>query len=223
MNTITMYDSVTVTEIPTDAEAAAGYINGAYKNFDAIVARTPKAHHLSITVQAVNAGECLDVETGDATPDLAPGWVKARIARGVQTPVVYANASTMPAVKAALNASGLHRSDYSLWVARYDGIAVVPAGYDAKQYEEHKTAPHADLSICLDEFFGVVDNPPYVPIDEARWEREWKLVGKLRKIILKRLMVHREREIVHLAEQTGWSTLNRRGRYRKLFALTQAR
>jgi hypothetical protein len=224
-----MYDSVSVDQIPTDAEAAAGYVNGAFANYPQIVARTPHAHHLSISVRASGDAECLDVETGDATPSEAPAWVRRQLARGVHTPVLYANASTMPAVRAALDAAGLHRSDYSLWVAHFDGIAQVPAGYDAKQYEEHKSSPHADLSICLEEFFGAV-HPPYAPEDEKRWEREWgELRGrngpwaKLRRRVLKRTMLHRERLIVTLAESTGWGIRNRRGRYRALFALTQSR
>lgn len=224
-----MLDSVDVDQIPTDAEAAAGYVNGAFANYSQIVLRTPHAHHLSISVRASGDAECLDVETGDATPSEAPAWVRRRLARGVHTPVIYANASTMPAVRAALNGAGLHRSDYSLWVADFDGIAVVPAGFDAKQYEEHKANPHADFSICLEEFFGAA-HPAYAPEDEKRWEREWKELdgrkgpwAKLRRRVLKRTMIHRERLIVEDAEQTGWSTRNRRGRYRLLFALTQTR
>ena len=225
---ITMYDSVDTDQIPTTAEAAAGYVNGAFANYGQVVARTPKAHHLSITVNNSNTGECLDVETGDATPAEAPGWVKDALARGVVTPVVYANLSTMPAVKAALNGSGLHRSQYSLWVADYDHAAVVPAGFDAKQYEE-RTVPHVDMSVCLDEFFGA-PKPAYAPADEKRWVREWKELdgkrgpwAKLRRRVLKRTMVHRERLIVTDAEKSGWGIRNRRGRYRQLFALTQAR
>ena len=141
---ITMYDSVNVNAIPANAIAVAGYVGGLYPTFRALLQRFPHAKHLSIAINAAEVADCLDVETGDATPGEAPDWVRREKAH--RKPWVYANASTMPAVIAALDRAGLHRNEYYLWVADYNGVAQIPNGYDAKQYEERKAAD-IDLSV----------------------------------------------------------------------------
>lgn len=228
MGTITMYDSVNPQALPAGGDAYAGYVDGAFNDFARIRERFPKAHLLSITVFASVDADCLDIETGDATPDQAPSWVRRQHARGLAEPCLYANASTMPSVIAALDRAGIHRSEYRLWVAKYDGIAVIPAGFDAKQYEERR-AQDIDVSVCAEDFFGPA-HPPYAPADEKRWEREWDRLRRrrgpwpaLRRRVLKRVMVHRERQIVSLAAQSGWGIRNRRDRYRKLLSRTGQR
>ena len=136
----TMYDTTNAdSTLPTDhPEAVAGYVGGNWPTYARLVARFPNAKHLSIAVNAGELAECLDVEPGDATPAEVPGWVireRGRLYKLGRTPWVYANASTMPAVKQALDRAGINRADYHLWVADYDGIAQIPAGFDAKQYE----------------------------------------------------------------------------------------
>jgi len=146
----TMYDSTNVDNIPGDAEAVAGYINGAFANFDALVKRFPHAKHLSISVNSGGDADCLDIETGDATPADAPAWVRKQHARGIKRPVVYANTSTMPAVIEALTRDDIKRDEYLVWTAHYTNEAHVEDGSDATQYEDHDEL--YDVSLCHSYF-----------------------------------------------------------------------
>ncbi len=147
----TMYDTTDVnTGLPVaHPQAVAGYVNGNYPSYNGLVKRYPGAKHLSIAVNTSTDARCLDVETGDATPADAPAWVRRQHARGIARPIVYANASTMEAVLAALNADFIKRGEYLLWEAHYDNIANVPPGRDAKQYRNVETPGHNyDISEC---------------------------------------------------------------------------
>src|SRR5690242_8753534 len=100
----TMYDSVTVSAIPRNAQAVAGYVNGRWPTYSQLVRAFPHARRLSIAVSADRDADCLDVEQGDATPDQAPAWVQRQHKRGVRRPVVYtsvANARTLLLILAA--------------------------------------------------------------------------------------------------------------------------
>ena len=147
----TMFDAANAaTALPTTNPAAiAGYVNGAFQTFNALVKRFPKAKALSISVFSSGDARCLDIETGDATPADAPAWVRRQHARGIKRPILYANTSTMPAVIAALTAAGIHRSEYMLWEAHYDNVANIPTGRDAKQYKNVEAgASNYDVSLC---------------------------------------------------------------------------
>lgn len=152
----TMYDSVTPERIPADAQLVAGYIQGPYAWSAADWARFPHAVHVQIaTVAYPPAGMVLDVEAGDAAPDLAPVWVNARRAAGVD-PSVYMSMSAWPTVRAAFTTRGMREPHY--WVADYDDIAVVPVGAVAKQYVNERPAG-CDTSIVLDYWPGVDSAP----------------------------------------------------------------
>lgn len=142
-----MFDSTNATNIPHGPVAVAGYKNGAFANFDEMVRDYPHAKHLSIAVSAnVDAG-ALDVETGDATPADAPGWVRRQHARGVKRPIIYANRSTMSAVVAALISDDIKPGEYLLWVAEYAGTGPhIPNGFDACQWQDHNEL--YDESLC---------------------------------------------------------------------------
>ena len=128
----TMYDAVTPSAIPDGAAMVAGYVNGTYANLLALRARFPHALLVGISVTAeADDGQVLDVETGDATPSEAPGWVVRRRAAGVD-PTVYCNASTWPSVQAAFTDAHVAAPHY--WIADYDGNPTIPAGAVAKQY-----------------------------------------------------------------------------------------
>jgi hypothetical protein len=147
----TMYDSTDVnTGLPVShPEAVAGYVNGKWPSYNGLVKRYPGAKHLSIAVNTSADARCLDVETGDATPDQAPAWVRRQHARGVKRPVVYANTSTMPAVVAALEHDSIKRDEYLVWTAHYTGVPHIEPGSDATQYESVETAGHNyDASLC---------------------------------------------------------------------------
>lgn len=114
-----MYDSTTIGEIPKDAAAVAGYVDGAYANFSDMVKQFPNARRLSIAVFASSDADCLDIEPGNATPSEAPAWVKRQISRlgTTKKPTVYAAVSEMNSVISALNAAGISQNSYKIWTA----------------------------------------------------------------------------------------------------------
>ena len=149
-----MYDSVDVSTVPLNAQAVAGYVGGSWPTYLPLVQAFPKAKHLSIAIAASEDADCLDIETGDATPDEAPGWVRRQWARGVKRPCLYANLSTMPAVEAAL--AGIPRTRYRLWVAQYliPRRPHLPAGFDACQYDDQALGRNLDVSLLRSDFFN---------------------------------------------------------------------
>jgi hypothetical protein len=156
--TRTMYDGITAADLPADATMVAGYVDGLYANMPALAARFPSASRIGIAVFAhTDDGIVLDVETGDATPAQAPGWVVMRRSHGLD-PTVYCNTDTWPAVRQAFAAAGVPEPHY--WIAQYDGVATIPAGAVAKQYE---SAGPWDVSVVADYWPGVDPLPPPPP------------------------------------------------------------
>lgn len=153
-NKITMYDSITVAEIPKNAEAVAGYVGGNWPTYNSLLKAFPKAHHVSIAVNASEDAMCLDVENGDASPNEAPAWVHRQHERHVERPVIYANLSTMPAVKRALASSNVSRSKVRLWCADWTYSPHIPVGYDACQYSDKALGRNLDVSLCQPGFFN---------------------------------------------------------------------
>lgn len=169
-----MYDSVDVSTIPDNPEAVAGYVGGSWPNYTTLVAKFPKAHHLSIAPQATMDAECLDVEPFDATNDQVVGWYNRQKARGVAVPVIYTSASNLQALIDVLSAAGVPRSHYRLWSAHYTFSAHVcgPAtcGYpqaDATQWTNKSMGRNLDESLCSEAFFG----PPPPPPDPHHYHR----------------------------------------------------
>ena len=114
-----MYDSVTVSAIPKDAKAVAGYTAGRFLTFPTLEKLFPKARRLSIAVASRFDAECLDVEPGDATPEVAAAWVRRQHARGVKRPVIYCSVSSARDVLSKLAAGGIARSQIRLWTAHF--------------------------------------------------------------------------------------------------------
>lgn len=159
---ITMYDSVTLSEIPADAEAVAGYVGGKWPTFPRLAAAFPKAHRLSIAVNATEDADVLDVENGDASNPDAPAWVKRQIAKGAKKPVVYTSLSNAQALLSELERFAIGRSQIRLWTAHYtftphrcswrcgfgfSGLA------DATQYHDHALGRNLDASLVSGTFF----------------------------------------------------------------------
>lgn len=113
---LTMFDSIYVAQIPaTGMDAVAGYVGGRWPTFADLVKRFPNLPALSIAVTSQQDGQCLDVETGDATPALVPGWLDRQAQlHPDRTPIIYCSASWIPAVRT--NAGG---RKYLLWSAHY--------------------------------------------------------------------------------------------------------
>jgi hypothetical protein len=152
--TRTMYDSVTAAAIPTSAAVVAGYCDQIRLPpwSAADWARFPNAIKVRIAKKpTTNDGHVLDVETGDATPAQAPGWVRLRRAAGGD-PTIYCNASALAGVQAAFTAAGVPQPHY--WIAQWDGNATLPAGVVAKQYQSNA---QYDLSVVADVWPGVDD------------------------------------------------------------------
>jgi hypothetical protein len=163
--TLRMLDSITPANLPPGADAYLGYVDGHWANAAAVKAKFPGKPVLTMAVFASSDAEGADCETGDMMPAQIPGWVKRQAARGVHRPVVYASASVIPAVLAALTGAGIARADVRLLSAHYStrhicGPATcaypgVPA-CDGTQWRDN--APGAggsqvDESALLDDFF----------------------------------------------------------------------
>lgn len=149
-----MYDSTTAVDIPANAQMVAGYVNGLYKWSEADWSRflaTTVRVTIAVTIDA--DAMVLDVESGDATPDQAPGWAARQRASG-RAPSIYCNLANVDAVRAAFANAGVPLP--SLWLAHYDNIAQIPDGYIAKQYADQAlTGGHYDASVVADYWPGV--------------------------------------------------------------------
>lgn len=165
----TMYDAVTASNIPRNAQMVAGYSDTIKipQWTQADWNLFPNAVKVSIVKKASsNWGHVLDVEVGDATPAQAPGWVQARRVDGGD-PTIYCNESTWPAVEQAFSNAGVARPHY--WIAKYDGVASLPLawinrGAVAKQYND--PGPY-DLSIVMDFWPGVDGNDMSLTDDDV--------------------------------------------------------
>ena len=120
-----MYDSVTATNIPSDATLMAGYINGDYPSYSKMVTLFPNAHVVSITVTSSGNGDVLDVENGDATAQDAPAWVLRQRANGTD-PTVYTSLDDndssygWPIVQQAFADQAVSPPHY--WIAQYPTV-----------------------------------------------------------------------------------------------------
>jgi hypothetical protein len=167
-----MYDSIENGQFPPGAAAYAAYVDGGLgnqPNYDWVVRAFPQARHLSIALFADHDAECLDVESGAASPSDIPGWRERQVRRGIARPVIYANAYTMQtSVLAVLSSAGIARASVRLWTAHYSGQAhicgprscealSIPA--DATQWSNNALGRVLDQSLLLDNFFGTPAAP----------------------------------------------------------------
>jgi len=168
--TLRMFDAVDLSQIPSGADAYAGYVDGAWPTAPTLRARFPGAHILSIAVFPDDDADCLDIEQGDATPQQAPAWVRRQQARGISRPVLYCSASVVNQVLGNLAAAGISRSEVRLWSAHYTGTSghicgpgtcmyIDPAGRpvppcDGTQWTSRAFGRNLDESLLCDDFFG---------------------------------------------------------------------
>lgn len=155
-----MYDAVTVGNIPNGPHAVAGYINGDFVTVPELRKRFPHARVLEISVGGIVPAHCYDIERGDYNPDQAAELFKVAHEHDIWRPCFYADLSHMPAVKASLETVIPNREAVRLWVAAWDGISQVPAGYDAHQFTDKALGRDLDESVCLSDFFGPVKPAP---------------------------------------------------------------
>lgn len=156
-----MYDSVTASKIPQDAELVAGYVDGAYAWSEADWALWAHVPHVRIAVlPTTNDGNCADVEAQDMTPTTVVDWVVLRRRSGVD-PSVYCSLAPWPEVRQAFDDRGVAQPHY--WIASWDGSEAIPAGAVAKQY---LNGADYDSSAVGDYWPGVdpvIDYPPPGP------------------------------------------------------------
>jgi hypothetical protein len=166
VNDILMYDGINslaagIARAFPDAVKVAGYVNGIYAWSQAEWDLFPHADHVTISVTAsANAGDVLDVETGDATPAEAAAWIRMRKAAGLFRPTVYCSLSVIPDVRRETGSLVLG-VDYDIWVADYDDSAsnVYPLAV-AKQY---RSTAGWDASAVYDERWPH-RKPPGTPV-----------------------------------------------------------
>src|ERR1700751_6084122 len=121
-----MYDGInsdasTIAQKFPNAAMVAGYINGNFAWTQAEWNLFPHANHVTISITAsADAGDVLDVETGDATPAQTAGWIATRKASGYYRPSIYCSRSVIPAVRQGTGSYILGR-DYDIWVADWTG------------------------------------------------------------------------------------------------------
>lgn len=171
MTGITMYDSAFNSQFPASPQAVAGYVDGGVgnqPNYDYLVSAFPAAQHLSIALFPGDGADCLDVETGAASPADIPVWVARQVARGVVRPVIYANVSTMETqiVPLVTTLPGA-RAAVRLWTAHYGalygpaehicgpdscGALSIPA--DGTQWNPNANGLTLDQSLLNADFFG---------------------------------------------------------------------
>ena len=166
-----MADSITSTDIPIlDPRTGrpwaliAGYIDGRYVWSAADWARFPSSRHVRIAVLAsTNAGDVIDREPGDATPDEAVSWVVRRRVAGHPAPTVYCSYADWAACQAAFRARNVAMPNW--WISGYPspvdfaGHPVIPVGAVAHQYTD---APggHWDETLVADYWPGI--DPPTI-------------------------------------------------------------
>lgn len=181
---LTMYDSIYVSQIPKDAKAVAGYTAGHWPTYFTLLREFPHAHILSIAVASKYNADCLDIERGDATNEVAAAWVKRQMARGIKRPVVYTSVSNAMTLLYVLSRAGIHRDQVKLWTAHYTGVEHLcgpRCGFhmntvaDATQYTNHALGRTLDASLLLDSFFGKEGQPGEIGKDATSY---LKLVGK---------------------------------------------
>ncbi len=161
--TRTMFDSITVADIPADAGMVAGYVDGVYANVLEMRARFPHATVVQVAVSAsypAARGVVLDVESGDATPAQAVAWCRAYAGPNSDL-TVYCNASTWPSVRSAFQAAGVTEPNY--WIAAYDNDPAIPAGAVAKQYASNDFYDTSSVS----SYWPGVDPVPTPPEDDV--------------------------------------------------------
>jgi hypothetical protein len=166
---IVMFDAIDVSQIPAGASAVAGYTAGMWPTASQLAAQFPHAHLLTIAISAGHDADCLDIETGDATPAGAAAWYMRQRARGITRPCLYASASVMAAgVVPGLRRAGIPRTAVRLWSAHYTHSAHIcgPSSCgalldaaDGTQWTDRAMGRSLDQSLLAADFFGTPSAP----------------------------------------------------------------
>lgn len=162
--TATMFDAVTLSNVPRNPFAVAGYIAGNWPTWFSLAGDFPGAHRVSIAIHLGEHAMCGDFEPGDMDASQAGEWAKDDIAAGFKTPCEYGDLSNMPEIKASLAAAlgSRWRAESLLWLAWYTDRPGLTPGYDADQYTDHALGLSLDENTVTLNFLRIA-SPPYVP------------------------------------------------------------
>jgi len=128
-----MFDSVNIDHIPRDAAWVAGYVNGIWPTYNELVKKFPNANHVSITINAYELADVLDVEKGDATPIEAITWVKTLRNHG-KTPIIYCSKSMMGTLQTEF--ANAKEAEPYFWVADWTNVEHLVPGSIATQWAD---------------------------------------------------------------------------------------
>jgi hypothetical protein len=161
--TAAMFDTITLSTIPADPFALAGYTSGSWPNYLKLRAAYPTVHVVSIAVNASHHADCLDIEPGDAVPSQAAGWVRADIAAGFAKPCLYSSFwEFVNQVRPDLAAAGILRSQVFEWDADFTFVPHLDATFDATQWTDRALGRNLDESMVLLPFLSIAQ-PPLKP------------------------------------------------------------
>lgn len=175
MTNLYMFDDVTASLIPADAEYVGYYVDGNYKNLAGVEKQCPKARLVPIAVTSKDKADVLDVETGDAQIADIYYWLHAgQKPKTTRLPVIYTSVSNVNRMMLTMNANNfVHGKDYLIWSAHYTGTAHIcgPAtcnatktACDMTQFTNHAMGHSLDESVCLPEAFKALPTPTPVPV-----------------------------------------------------------
>lgn len=180
-----MYDAIEIGQIPAGPPAVAGYVDGRWPTAAALEARFPHAHLLTIATNPEHDADCLDIETGDAVPADAPGWLRRQQARGIQRPCLYASVSLMQsAVRPELTEAGIARAAVRIWTAHYSGLHICGAsscgelGFDADgtQWSDQAFGRDLDQSALVASFFAATAVTVTKPVPKPAAAKEHDMI-----------------------------------------------
>ncbi len=129
-----LYDSTTPSQIPTGHEVAT-YADGAFAVAPHDV--SGGGHVVWIDTNGSDPrASALDVEPGDATPQVAASWARAKLSADPNSPaIIYTMRSEWPATQAAVSSLPAHmRSEIRWWIADPTGVPHMVPGANATQW-----------------------------------------------------------------------------------------
>jgi peptidoglycan hydrolase-like protein with peptidoglycan-binding domain len=168
-----MYDSAYNDQFPADSPAVGGYVDGEIgnqPNYDWLVQHFPSAQHFSFTLSSSLDADCLDIESGAASPYEAASWYAVQQAAGDSRPALYASASLMESTLIPIiNALG-SRSEVRLLSAHYlagehicgpSTCGLTSIDMDGTQWSNNALGRKLDQSQLLPSFFS-----PTTPVSD---------------------------------------------------------
>lgn len=163
-STATMYDSITLSTVPANPFAVAGYTSGFWPTYLPMRHAWPKAHAVSIAISANWHADCLDVEPGDAVPSQVVAWIYSDVKAGFKHPCVYSSLWMFNnQIKPLLAAAHVPRSLIFEWDADYTYVDHIDAGFDATQWTDKCLGRNLDCSRVKLSFLTIAQSPYVVP------------------------------------------------------------